>query len=68
MNDSIYYTATGIALEYLDRWTNEAHTAYVLLRNHPNPAECARQRAQEARISYFAVCKVRDAIYPLEYS
>lgn len=63
MNNSAYYTATEIALEYLDRWTNEARTASVLLERHPGPAECALQRSREAAISYFAVCKVRNALY-----
>lgn len=65
--NSAYFTASGIALEYLNRWTNEVDTYAAFWKTHPNAADCARQRAEEARISYFAVSKVTNAIRPEEF-
>lgn len=65
--NSAYFTASGIGLEFLDRWSDEVHTYSQLWKIHPDAAECARQRAEEARISYFAVSKVTKAIRPEEF-
>lgn len=65
--NSAYFTASGIANEFLDRWSSEISTYASLWKTHPNAADCARQRAEEARISYFAVSKVTNAIRPEEF-
>lgn len=65
--NSAYFTASGIAIEYLNRWSDEIDTYSKLWKTHPNAADCAHKRAEEARISYFAVTKVTKAIRPEEF-
>jgi hypothetical protein len=62
MSNSIYATVTGSVIDHLNRWSNEVESYAKLYAKHPEAAECARQRGEEARIAYFAVSQVRDQL------
>jgi hypothetical protein len=62
MQTSVYNTVSGAVFDHLDRWTAEVTSYAALYRKHPAAADCAKQRAEEARISYLAIARVRDEL------
>ena len=62
MSPSVYSTISGAVYDQLNRWSNEANTYAALWNKHPDVAECAKRRAKEAEIAFFALKKVQDEL------